>query len=95
MACRYNEVRVSIHLEAEDQQLRLFVAVDLSEEVREELGRLQDDLRRRDLSSLRWVRPGGIHLTLKFLGCLLYTSDAADEEDSLYLGGRSFFKPIH
>ncbi|MFB3052373.1 MAG: RNA 2',3'-cyclic phosphodiesterase, partial [Dehalococcoidia bacterium] len=55
-------------LEAEGQQLRLFVAVDLSEEVREELDRLQDDLRRRDLSSLRWVRPGGIHLTLKFLG---------------------------
>ncbi len=55
-------------LEAEDQQLRLFVAVDLSQEVREELGRLQDELRRRDLSSLRWVRPGGIHLTLKFLG---------------------------
>ena len=68
MACRYNEVRVSMSLEAEDQQLRLFVAVDLSQEVREELSRLQDDLRRRDLSSLRWVRPGGIHLTLKFLG---------------------------
>lgn len=68
MACGYNEVRVSMSLEAEGQQLRLFVAVDLSEEVREELDRLQDDLRRRDLSSLRWVRPGGIHLTLKFLG---------------------------
>ena len=45
-------------LDAEDQHLRLFVAVDLSEEVREALDRLQDDLRRRDLSSLRWVRPG-------------------------------------
>lgn len=53
---------------AEDQSLRLFVAVDLPEEVREALGRLQDDLRRRDLTGLRWVRPEGVHLTLKFLG---------------------------
>jgi 2'-5' RNA ligase len=59
---------MSMPLRPEDQQLRLFVAVDLSEEVREELRRLQDDLRRRDLSSLRWVRPEGVHLTLKFLG---------------------------
>lgn len=52
----------------EDRQLRLFVAVDLPQDVREALDRLQSDLRRRDLSSLRWVRPEGIHLTLKFLG---------------------------
>lgn len=52
----------------EDRQLRLFVAVDLPHDVREALDRLQSDLRRRDLSSLRWVRPEGIHLTLKFLG---------------------------
>ena len=26
--------------------------------------------------------------TLKISGCLLYTSDAADEEDSVDLGGR-------
>lgn len=48
--------------------LRLFVAVDLPEEVRAALGRLLDDLKRRDLGGLRWVRPQGIHLTLKFLG---------------------------
>ena len=53
---------------ADDQSLRLFIAVDLPEAVREALGRLQSDLRRRDLSGLRWVRPEGIHLTLKFLG---------------------------
>ena len=27
-----------------------------------------------------------------FLGCLLYTSDAADEEDSVDLGGRRIIK---
>lgn len=48
--------------------MRLFVAVDLPGQVREELGRLQGELRRLDLSHLRWVRPQGIHLTLKFLG---------------------------
>jgi 2'-5' RNA ligase len=55
-------------LRPEDQSLRLFVAVDLPEQVRGVLGRLQGELRRHDLSDLRWVRPQGIHLTLKFLG---------------------------
>ncbi len=48
--------------------LRLFVAVELSDEVRQALAELQAGLRRRGLDSLRWVRPQGIHLTLKFLG---------------------------
>jgi len=48
--------------------LRLFVAVDLPGQVREALARLQGGLRSHDLSNLRWVRPQGIHLTLKFLG---------------------------
>src|SRR3990172_2049596 len=48
--------------------MRLFVAIDLPEDVRESLGRLQSDLRRHDLPSLRWTRPEGVHLTLKFLG---------------------------
>src|SRR3989304_10104260 len=55
-------------LEREDERLRLFVAIDLPEDVRESLGRLQNDLRRHDLPSLRWTRPEGVHITLKFLG---------------------------
>ncbi len=55
-------------MKPEDQLLRLFVAVDLPEDVREALDRLQSDLRQRELSGLRWVRPEGVHLTLKFLG---------------------------
>lgn len=55
-------------LRPEDRSLRLFVAVDLPEQVRGGLGRLQDELRRHNLSDLRWARPEGIHLTLKFLG---------------------------
>ena len=53
---------------AHSELLRLFVAVELPDEVREALAALQADLRRRGLDGLRWVRPEGIHLTLKFLG---------------------------
>ena len=55
-------------MESEDERLRLFVAIDLPEDVRESLGRLQAGLRRNDLTGLRWTRPEGVHLTLKFLG---------------------------
>jgi len=51
--------------------IRCFIAIELDEAVRKELGRLQDRLRRRfDVldTSVNWVRPENIHLTLKFLG---------------------------
>jgi 2'-5' RNA ligase len=49
--------------------VRTFIAVELSEDLREELGLLQDELRTQlPPGSVRWVRPEGIHLTLKFLG---------------------------
>jgi 2'-5' RNA ligase len=49
-------------------QFRLFVACELPDEVKSALGGVQDDLRRLDAARLRWVRPEGIHVTLKFLG---------------------------
>lgn len=48
--------------------LRLFVAVELGEEALRALASLQGALRRSGLDGLRWVRPEGVHLTLKFLG---------------------------
>jgi 2'-5' RNA ligase len=49
--------------------LRTFVAVELDEELGDKLARLQDRLRGQlSPRSVRWVRQGGIHLTLKFLG---------------------------
>ncbi|MGD2206022.1 MAG: RNA 2',3'-cyclic phosphodiesterase [Anaerolineae bacterium] len=49
--------------------LRTFIAIELDEELREALGQLQDQLHRQVAPrSVRWVRPEGIHLTLKFLG---------------------------
>ena len=47
--------------------MRLFVAVDLPEAIRAALRDLMQELR-RELPDLRWVRPEGIHITLKFLG---------------------------
>jgi 2'-5' RNA ligase len=55
-------------VEPKGGSLRLFVAIELPGEVREALSRLQHELQRRGLEKLRWVRPEGIHLTLKFLG---------------------------
>jgi len=49
------------------EQVRTFIAIELSEEVRAGLARLQEELRRRG-EGVKWVRPEGVHLTLKFLG---------------------------
>ncbi|MDD9995565.1 MAG: RNA 2',3'-cyclic phosphodiesterase [Dehalococcoidia bacterium] len=50
------------------KELRLFVAITLSREVRRSLSEAQSQLRRRLGEGPRWVRPEGSHLTIKFLG---------------------------
>ena len=47
--------------------MRLFVALNLPEAVREALWQAAARLRDLDLP-VRWVKPDGLHLTLKFLG---------------------------
>jgi 2'-5' RNA ligase len=54
----------------EGSELRLFVACELPSEMRAALTALQDALRRQGAPPVRWVRPEGIHLTLKFLGAV-------------------------
>jgi 2'-5' RNA ligase len=50
-------------------KLRLFIAIPLPEMLLERLADLQHRLKGRvPHRSVRWVRPTGIHLTLKFLG---------------------------
>jgi 2'-5' RNA ligase len=49
------------------EKIRTFIAIDLSESVRQDIAKGQEKLRRSGLP-IRWVRPKGIHLTLKFLG---------------------------
>jgi len=47
--------------------MRLFIAVHLPEEITARLGAVQDQLRAAQ-ADVSWVRPGNLHLTLKFLG---------------------------
>ncbi|MCJ7763906.1 MAG: RNA 2',3'-cyclic phosphodiesterase [Dehalococcoidales bacterium] len=49
------------------EQIRSFIAIELPEELKLELGRLQASLR-VDRPRIKWVDPNSMHLTLKFLG---------------------------
>ncbi len=47
--------------------MRIFIALELPESVRERLGQLQGKLKGTE-NRIRWVDPSLIHLTMKFLG---------------------------
>lgn len=47
--------------------MRLFVALDLDDVVRERIAKLLVELR-QGRSDIKWVRPESLHLTLKFIG---------------------------
>jgi len=49
------------------QTIRTFIALELPPAVISLLHKVQQDLKRMNLRA-RWVRPGNIHITLKFLG---------------------------
>jgi 2'-5' RNA ligase len=51
------------------EQFRSFVAIELDDNLKKGVAQTQDLLKSKGIADLvRWVRPGGIHLTLKFLG---------------------------
>lgn len=50
------------------EKLRLFVAIELPDYAKEELGKLQEKLLKAGLDGLKWVSPDSLHITLKFLG---------------------------
>jgi 2'-5' RNA ligase len=51
------------------EKIRTFIAIELDESIKESLTKLQERLKSQvPQGSVRWVRPEGIHLTLKFLG---------------------------
>lgn len=51
------------------ETVRAFIALELPDEARRLLSVIQDGLRRGGAGApVRWVEPGSIHLTLKFLG---------------------------
>jgi 2'-5' RNA ligase len=49
--------------------IRSFIAIELPDEIRQALAHVQGQLR-RSVDGVRWVQPGSIHLTLKFLGSI-------------------------
>lgn len=48
--------------------VRLFVACEVPDDVRENIGSIIETLRSRSGTAVRWIRPEGVHVTLKFLG---------------------------
>jgi len=50
------------------EQVRSFIAIELPDELKEALVQLQAQLRLGQPTSVKWVDPYSIHLTLKFLG---------------------------
>lgn len=51
----------------EDGQIRSFIAIDISREIKDNLENIIRELKLR-VPDIRWVKVDGIHLTLKFLG---------------------------
>ncbi|MEK6714800.1 MAG: RNA 2',3'-cyclic phosphodiesterase [Candidatus Omnitrophota bacterium] len=47
--------------------MRLFIAVELSKEIKKELTALEEKLK-SSAADVKWVKPDNVHLTLKFLG---------------------------
>ena len=52
------------------EQIRSFIAIELPGDIKQALAELQASLRTEQHLSVKWVDPGGIHLTLKFLGSI-------------------------
>ena len=50
------------------EQIRSFIAIELPDELKQELVQLEAQLKSGSPSGVKWVDPYSIHLTLKFLG---------------------------
>lgn len=50
-----------------NQPIRCFIAIEIPEPIQNQLVRIQGTLRKQ-IPKASWVKPGNIHLTLKFLG---------------------------
>ena len=52
------------------EQIRSFIAIELPDELKLALARIQDKLKQHQPPWVKWVDPQRIHLTLKFLGSI-------------------------
>jgi 2'-5' RNA ligase len=53
-------------------EIRSFIAIELPDELRRVLSKLQAELKSGDQPFIKWVDPNSIHLTLKFLGNIAF-----------------------
>lgn len=74
------------------QYLRLFIAIDLPQEIKSLLSSIIRELSMKRIAPLRPVQPGGIHLTLKFLGDVESSriADIAKEMEQTCAGMKKF-----
>jgi RNA 2',3'-cyclic 3'-phosphodiesterase len=86
----------------EEGALRTFIAIELPDNIKAELSRIIEGLKKPRFGFVRWVNPQNIHLTLKFLGnveaakidCIcdaVRLSADGGEKFSLELSGLGFF----
>jgi 2'-5' RNA ligase len=50
------------------EHVRLFVACEVPDDVKETIHDVIEELRSKSGSDVRWIRPEGVHVSLKFLG---------------------------
>ena len=50
------------------EEIRAFIAIELPEQLKQSVARLQQQLQAGSRAPVKWVEPENIHLTLKFLG---------------------------
>ena len=75
-----------------NKRLRLFIAIELPDAVKNELGRLIDALNAANTGAVQCVRPEGAHLTLKFLGNVDSSRvDTLSEAFTRAVGGHTAF----
>jgi 2'-5' RNA ligase len=76
--------------------MRIFVAIGLPEHITHSIGEMQEEMMRRlPSSSVRWVHPDNIHLTLNFIGEIPERS--LDEFKSAFVDGVGEMQriPVH
>ncbi len=53
---------------SDTEHVRLFVACEVPDDVKDTIGEVIEGLRQKSGPDVRWIRPEGVHVTLKFLG---------------------------
>lgn len=73
------------------EAIRAFIAIELSPQIKEELSKVQTDLKAVG-ADVKWTKPQSMHLTLKFLGNI--TQEKVEEIKKVLGGISSRHKPF-